>query len=254
VISTTTTWTMAAGTPEAENGLRTSAGTGAESRVAPTLSSPPVAAEEMAEVITALDARTASDQFLSFQEGHLKVCLMETLLDLGFTLQEGCPVKGQAWYIRREPGPGGSPRLVRERGARTVFCEGGSSDVVTIRSGIVRQYELKTRTDNGTKSGAATPEICADLDRVASREGFVFLSVLDEGIYRSFSGDKVERRGRKLVHGAMGSMFPAIDLLPEGTLLWVRVIHDGTPMRFGLLRRDVEGAGRRVLVIGAREG
>lgn len=214
----------------------------------PTIRQTPVAREELAALLAALHADTRDDHFLALQEGYFKVCVMRTLLRAGHALQEGAPTAGIAWFAH-DPGD-----LVPTwtRGPRSVTCAGGSSDVVAIRGRIARQFELKTRSDHGSKSGAATPELMADFARVASRDGFVFLGAFDGGIYRSFSGDKAERRGRKPVHSCLATAFPPLDALPTGHIEWRTQPIADAALDFALLRQDLPGGARRVLVIGAR--
>lgn len=208
----------------------------------------PVGRDELAAVLADLHADTRDDHFLALQEGYFKVCVMRTLLRAGHRLQEGAPIAGVAWFAEDR----GDLVPAWTRARRRVTCDGGSSDVVAIRDGVARQFELKTRSDHGSKSGAATGELLADFERVAGRDGFVFLAAFDEGIYRSFSGAKVERRGRKAANPGMTAMFVPIDRLRSGRIEWSTHAVGAGALEFAALRQDLPGGARRVLVIGAR--
>jgi hypothetical protein len=133
-------------------------------------------------------------------------------------------------------------------GDRLVRVEAGSSDVVALRDGSYRHLELKTRCDHGTKSGAATAEIAADLERVGTFADFTFLAVLDGGIYRSFSDSKTERRGRKAMLPELTSIFPPIDDLKPGSAVAAHFDFKGTRFEALVVRQEVPGNGPRVIV------
>jgi hypothetical protein len=205
-----------------------------------------IPAEELEAWLLALAERTRSDPLLAHQEGHFKVEVMRTMLTLGYRLQEGAPSAALAWFAHSAPDDPSHP--VWSRGPRIVRCDDGSSDVVVLKGPLVRQLELKTRCDHGTKSGAATREIDQDLARVHTSPEFVFVGVFDEQIFRSFSGDKSERRGRRPVHADMATMFPRMQDLPAGRPSWTQVERSGKKLRACLLRQLVAGGAERVLL------
>lgn len=198
-------------------------------------------------LLRALDARTVADPFLAHQEGHLKVQVMATLLSLGYSLQEGAPRADMAHFASPTAGMPDVPTWTT--GPRLVRVTDGSSDVVAIRDGAYRQFELKTRCDHGTKSGAATAEIAADLARVARSDEFTFLGVFDGEIYRSFSGDKTETRGRKASLPELTTILPPADRLTRGSVHRCGFTFDGTNYAALLARQDVAGNGVRVIVV-----
>jgi hypothetical protein len=198
-------------------------------------------------LLHALHARTLKDPLLAHQEGHLKVEAMRTLLSLGYTLQEGSPRNGNANFATPHPDMPDVP--VWHEGKRLISVDGGSSDLVALKDGGYRQFELKTRCDHGTKSAAATNEIAADLHRVANHEGFTFIGVFDEGIYRSFSGDKSERRGRKASKPGLTGIFPKSGALIVGKITSFQFDFEGVPMHGLAVRQDVPGNGVRVIVV-----
>ena len=198
-------------------------------------------------LLRALDARTKADPFLAHQEGHLKVQVMATLLSLGYSLQEGAPRADMAHFAAPTPGMPDVPRWTT--GPRLVRVPDGSSDVVALRDGGYRQFELKTRCDHGTKSGAATAEIAADLARVARSDEFTFIGVFDGEIYRSFSGDKTETRGRKASLPELTAIFPPADRLQGGVVHRCEFPFEDTDFTALLIRQDVPGNGVRVIVV-----
>ena len=204
-----------------------------------------------APLLRALHARTLHDPLLAHQEGHLKVALMRTLLSLGYTLHEGSPRAGHANFATPHPDMPDVP--VWHEGKRLISVDGGSSDLVALKHGGFRQFELKTRCDHGTKSAAATGEIAADLHRVARESGFTFIGVFDEQIYRSFSGDKSERRGRKASLPELAAVFPKSGELVAGQIAPFEFDFDGSRFQGLAMRQDVPGNGVRVIVVVDRE-
>lgn len=200
-----------------------------------------------APLLRALHARTLHDPLLAHQEGHLKVELMHTLLSLGYTLQEGSPRADYANFATPHPDMPDVP--VWHEGDRLIRVDGGSSDLVALKDDGFRQFELKTRCDHGTKSAAATGEIAADLHRVAREDGFTFIGVFDEQIYRSFSGDKSERRGRKASLPELAAVFPKSGALVAGQMAPFEFDFDGARFQGLAMRQDVPGNGVRVIVV-----
>lgn len=198
-------------------------------------------------LLRALDARTKADPFLAHQEGHLKVQVMATLLSLGYSLQEGAPRADMAHFAAPTPGMPDVPSWTTR--PRLVRLPDGSSDVVALRDAGYRQFELKTRCDHGTKSGAATAEIAADLARVARSDEFTFIGVFDGEIYRSFSGDKIETRGRKASVPELTAIFPPADRLQSGVVHRCEFPFEDTDFTALLVRQDVPGNGVRVIVV-----
>jgi hypothetical protein len=214
---------------------------------APAMRSIIPAAAVSHDLIRALDARTREDPLLAHQEGHLKVETMRTLLTLGYTLQEGAPRADVAHFASP-----GTERLDVPRwtvGPRMVRVADGSSDIVILRDGAYRQLELKTRCDHGAKSGAATREIAADLVRVAQSDEFTFVGVFDGDIYRSFSGDKIERRGRKASIPGLTAVFPPTHMLLPGEVHEIKFDLDSAPFEARLVRQEVLGTGTRIIVV-----
>ena len=219
----------------------------AHSRMTRHSSTQLIPAEELEAWLLALAERTRTDPLLAHQEGHFKVEVMRTMLTLGYRLQEGAPSAALAWFAHSAPDDPSHP--VWSRGPRIVRCDDGSSDVVVLKGPLVRQLELKTRCDHGTKSGAATREIDQDLARVQTSPEFVFLGVFDEQIFRSFSGNKSERRGRRPANADMATMFPRIEDLPTDRASWTTIQRPDKNLRAGLLRQLVDGGAERVLVV-----
>ena len=211
-----------------------------------------IPASQLSEpLLQALDLRTRQDPLLAHQEGHFKVEVMRALLSLGYSLQEGAPRADMAHFASPTPGAPDMPSW--KSGPRLVRVEDGSSDIAALQGSGYRQFELKTRCDHGSKSGAAVAEIAADLERVARSSEFTFFGVFDGGIYRSFSGDKIERRGRKASMPALTAVFPPADKLVAGQVHRCGFPFQGTPLTALLIRQDVPGNGLRVLVTVDRE-
>ena len=198
-------------------------------------------------LLETLDRRTRLDPLLAHQEGHLKVEIMRALLSLGFTPQEGSPRANHAHFASPTPGAPDVPAWTS--GTRLIRVPDGSSDIVAIKDGGFRQLELKTRCDHGSKSGAATAEIAADLARVAQSDEFTFVGAFDGGIYRSFSGDKVERRGRKATMTELTSALPPAGDLRTGVVHSCTFNLSGCRFEANLIRQDVPGNGIRVLMV-----
>lgn len=199
------------------------------------------------EFLERLDVRTRCDPLLAHQEGHFKVQVLRTALSLDYRIQEPSS-RATRVYEASPSGPDGSwPHWVESD--RAVRIANGSCDLMLRRGDRHLLVELKCRPDQGSKAQAAMRELRGDLERVGQDGRFVFLSVFDEKIYRSFSGGKEERRGRKPSDLDLADVFPAIDSVPVDDVLEITRAIGGIAMRFWLRRQLVDelGCGSRGL-------
>lgn len=200
------------------------------------------------EFLERLDVRTRCDPLLAHQEGHFKVQVLRTALSLDYRIQEPSS-RATRVYEASPSGPDGSwPHWVESD--RAVRIANGSCDLMLRRGDRHLLVELKCRPDQGSKAQAAMRELRGDLERVGQDGRFVFLSVFDEKIYRSFSGGKEERRGRKPRDLELAKLFPAMALLPPSECVELRTSITDTAMHFWILRQvlrdDDSGNGPKV--------
>ncbi len=169
--------------------------------------------------------RTKFDWLLTHQEGHFKCEVLNSLLNIGCTIQEGRPGSDkppQADYGRMDGEK--SRSLIWDTSDRQLVFEKGSIDAAIVEP-FACMFELKTRSDKGTKAQAAHDELACDMDRITEDRRVVGVFVFDRNIYRSFSGDKTETRGRKSNTPEMASFFskveevldPKFELLQDST-------------------------------------
>jgi hypothetical protein len=227
------------------------------------LSLMPWGSKESVGFLRRLDARTINDPLLAHQEGHFKIEVLRTALSLGYRIQEPSP-RADRVFEASPSGPDGSWPMWSEA-PRIARVTKGSCDLVLRDDAGYLLVELKCRPDQGSKAQAAMGELRGDLERVVGDPRFMFLSVMDEQIYRSFSGDKSERRGRKASERDLVNLFPSIDsLVGDDGVEIVRTV-SSMPMRFwlrrqvlacpaGALRPESEndrfGALRRIFILG----
>lgn len=139
-------------------------------------------------------ARVREESFLTLSEGLVKVRLLHAAINLGWIVQEGAPGttygKPVADFARKVDG------VVRwRRDQRKIRISRGSCDLAVVDP-FDMLLEIKTRSDYGTKSGAQFDFIKQDVVRASGDDRVAFWFVFDPKIYRSFSGEKIEARGR----------------------------------------------------------
>lgn len=192
-------------------------------------------ASPILQLANAFILRTHDDQLLSMSEGFVKVRCMETALALGWTIQEG------AGQIPSGPiadfGVMVSGTIRWSRASRRLTVSDGSADL-----SIVAPYEIlleiKARPDWGTKSQAQFQQMDADVARIASNPQCAFFFVFDPNIYRSFSGEKIEKRGRNAVASSWFiENFPKVDAIPSNEWLHIEASRDRQPPPISMIAR-----------------
>jgi len=180
----------------------------------------------------ALAAETINDQFLAISEGYFRVSCIKLGLRMGWIVQEGA-------QNQHNPKGGRTPRadylswhdghLHWERGERVVSIAEGSCDMVIVKP-FQMMIECKTKPDIGTKSLVQFDSIFEDVRRVAGNRECAFLFVFDEGLYRSFSDEKEDNRGRKPSPAAARwfyNCFPKLGtLMAEGSIAFHALVDD----------------------------
>lgn len=147
------------------------------------------------QLVDAFDVHTANDQLLTLSEGFIKIRCMEAALKLGWTLQEG--TSGTTRFGRVADFASLKGNVVTwRRGQRQTSIDEGSTDLAIV-SPFEMMLEIKGRPDQGTKAQAQFQQMEADIERVAGNRHCAFLFLLGSKTYMSYSGDKLERRGRK---------------------------------------------------------
>ena len=195
--------------------------------------------------------KAREDLLLTLSGGFVKIRLMEAALSLGWTLQEGtgdAAGKKTADIIRLTPGS-----LKWKRSSRVMQLPAGSADLAILKP-IQGFVEKKTRPDIGAKARAQFDEMIEDVDRVATNAACSFFFVLDEKIYRSFSGEKRERRGRPSSNSDwfIKHFEPETKLADPGWF-WSTISRRDTPISLGTRRFRTVGGFVRTLVVGARD-
>jgi hypothetical protein len=177
----------------------------------------------------------------------VKVRCIEAALELGWTLQEGASAPGSAFTIERTP-DGISVR----RDRRLLVVEDGSADLYVVAPAQL-MLEIKARPDVGTKAQAQFEQMILDIRRVAQRPNMALLFVFDADIYSSFSGERLELRGRPSVHRPwFTARFPRFaDVVGNGLVLR-EVEAEGAQLALGFFRVTNPLGLPRVLVVGAR--
>lgn len=194
--------------------------------------------------------RTHDDQLLSLSEGFIKVRCIETALALGWTVQEGAgqapdgPIADFAVMVA------GTIRW--SRASRRLTLPDGSSDLAIVAPHPLL-LEIKARPDRGTKSQAQFQQMDADVARIASYPQCIFFFVFDPNIYRSFSGEKTERRGRNAVasHWFVES-FPKVDAIPSNRWLQIEAIRDKQNLSMVAQRCSHSRSNDTLLILGWR--
>ena len=194
---------------------------------------------------------TASESLLSLSEGLIKVRCIEAALRLGWTVQEGagCRPDGDvADYAAMRDG-----KVLWHRAARTLRLADGSSDVAVVDP-FEMLLEIKARPDYGTKSQAQFQQMDADVERVAGNPKCALVFVFDPRIYRSFSGEKTETRGRLAVASEWFiASFPAVETIRYDQWLLHRVLRRETYLLLRFRRCRHPSSGDTIAVFGARE-
>ncbi len=210
----------------------------------------PWGAAESKRLLARLDERTRTDPLLAHQEGHFKICVLRTALSLDYTVQE--PSSRRAVVFEAAPSGSDGSWPTWSEAPRTIRVANGSCDLMLRRGRLHLMVELKCKPDQGSKAQAGMGEMRADLVRTGKDPRFIFLSVLDEKIYRSFSASKTERRGRKSSIPELKAVFPPMKDLPLGEATEVTRSAVGHVLRFWLLRQRVEEPAQLVSAPGKR--
>jgi hypothetical protein len=142
-------------------------------------------------LVTKIASAAEHEQFFALSEGLVKVRTIEAALSLGWTVQDGASGKDVVHTLWLD-----ASEVKIESCERVLKIEDGSADVY-ITAPIKMMLEIKTRPDFGSKAQAQFSEMLEDVDRVAGLKDTAFLFVFDPKLYRSFSGDKQDKRGRK---------------------------------------------------------
>ena len=207
--------------------------------------------DEIVQFTTSFVAKTEKDAFLSLSEGYLKVRAIEVALERGWTLQEGAgntPSGSIADFLSLEQG-----LPVWTAGPRKLALASGSADL-TVVAPIRAMLEFKARPDYGTKSQAQFQEMECDVERAAGAANVAFLFVFDEKIYRSFSGQKTESRGRPAKADKwFVANFPAASEIPIGGYLERKASRAGIPMALTFWMQSVRPSCTRIVALGMRE-
>ncbi len=193
-------------------------------------------------------ALTSEDRLLALSEGFLKVRCAEAALALGWTLQEGVGNKGSADFASLSNGS-----IVWRRSDRILFALEGSADLAIV-SPLNMLLEIKARPDHGTKSQAQFEQMDYDVARVAADPRCAMLFVFEPRMYRSFSAEKQESRGRRaLTSGWFNRHFPKLQSIPEDRYASICAERDGEILTLAFRRCPHGGADGIILVLGCRE-
>lgn len=169
-------------------------------------------------------SKTRDDQLLTLSEGFVKVRCAETALALGWTVQEGAgqsPYGPVADYAFMDSGV-----IKRRRQSRRLSLAEGSTDLAIVDP-FELLLEIKARPDWGTKSQAQFQQMDADVSRVAANQKCAFFFVFDPKIYLSFSGEKIETRGRNAIAADwFVRNFPKFDEIPSNRWFQREAIRD----------------------------
>lgn len=172
---------------------------------------------------------------------------MESALSLGWTLQEGASAPGSAFTIQQLP-DGLSIR--RER--RQLVVEDGSADLYVIAP-IQMMLEIKARPDVGTKAQAQFEQMMLDVRRVAQHRSMALLFVFDPDIYTSFSGERLQVRGRPSAYRPwFNERFPRYAEVVAQTELLREFEAEGAHLALGFFPVVNPLGQPRVLAVGAR--
>jgi hypothetical protein len=197
--------------------------------------------------------RTHDDQLLTLSEGFIKVRCIETALSLGWTIQEGAGqsrTHAAADYAFMET----EKNIKWERRPRRLLLDEGSSDIAIVEP-FELLLEIKARPDRGTKSQAQFQQMDADVARIASNPKCVFFFIFDPRIYRSFSGEKIEMRGRNAIAAQwFVRNFPKLETIPLNRWLHIEAIRDTptTPISMIAQRCAHSLSEETILVLGWR--
>lgn len=162
----------------------------------------------LSTLASAFISLASRERLLTLSEGLVKIRCIEAALDLGWTVQEGAGNSPSGPVADYASGRDGA--VLWRRGPRRLALANGSADVAVVEP-FEMMLEIKARPDYGTKAQAQFQEMDADVARVAQNRHCAFLFVFDPKIYRSFSGEKRETRGRPAVapHWFTGTFPPA---------------------------------------------
>lgn len=187
------------------------------------------------------------EDFITLSEGLVKIRCLETALSLGWTIQEGVGNSGIADYATLVAG-----RISWSRRGRIAQLPSGSSDVAIVKP-FTLLLEIKTRPDHGTKSQAQFQAMDEDVTRVASLSQTAFFFLFGKKAYLSFSGEKIETRGRKSFASEwFTKWFVPIDEIPSDQWLSKVAPRSDTEVCLEFRRCQHDRTDDSILVIGAR--
>lgn len=204
------------------------------------------------EFADAFVSRTRDDQLLTLSEGFIKVRCAETALALGWTIQEGAghsPKGPVADYASMDSGV-----IKWWRQPRKLSLAEGSADLAVIDP-IEMLLEIKARPDWGTKSQAQFQQMDEDVTRIATNPKCAFFFVFDPKIYLSFSGEKLETRGRNAVaNDWFVSSFPKVNAIPSNQWLQIAAIRvaESPPISMIAQRCSHHSSNETILILGWR--
>ena len=197
-------------------------------------------------------SRTQADQLLTLSEGFVKVRCAETALSLGWTIQEGAgqsPSGPVADYAFMDSGV-----IKRWRDSRRLSVADGSTDLAIVDP-IELLLEIKARPDWGTKSQAQFRHMDADVSRVAANPKCAFFFIFDPKIYLSFSGEKIETRGRNAVAAQwFVRYFPKLHEIPSSRWVQCEAIRDPQLPSMSMIaqRCEHDRSNETILILGWR--
>lgn len=189
------------------------------------------------------------DPLALFQEGHLKVALVDRVLRTGHTIREGSHNTAKDWLIRQADG-----RTSTEMVARPPREKGDGSRDIRIENPSLH-VELKCFGEFGSKDFFQRDDagLAGDLGRVRSGVADAAIVAVAGKLYDDARGDKSDTRGRKpKPESVFGALLPSRDELPVDSFHRFRGMHMGTTYavfaRKVVAPAGVNGTGHRVVV------
>lgn len=202
----------------------------------------------LAQLSQAIAAAAKGEPLFTLSEGLVKVKALHAALDLGWTVQDGSSGAGQMHTLSRLHGQpiklASSPRVLN-------VAEGSADLYVT--APVQMMLEIKTRPDFGSKETAQFAFILEDVERVASTPNTAFLFCFDQRLYRAFSGERADPRGRPALSSQwFHDNFIGYDEVVGNALTDTTATANG--VQLDLQFHPVPGGvtGTRVIVVGAR--